>query len=263
MVSYKYDSYGNIKQISGDLSLGKLNPFRYKGYYYDNESGMYYCKSRYYVAYWRRWLNMDRIEYLDNTNIGNINLFSYCNNNPVMMIDDKGNFGLLSALLVGAGILVSGLFTGLSSACSRNEDESFLGAFTGGFIDGAVGSIAVAIGAAGGAPAIAVACVLSFAGGFAGNAIGQKISYGDIDYRASALQGAFSLITNTATFTGYRKMGIVNGATFGEKFIDALKISPIGVATSAYFSYYSLPNPNSIRRKKNKNEEVKELVYDI
>ena len=72
MVSYKYDSYGNIKQISGDLSLGKLNPFRYKGYYYDNESGMYYCKSRYYVAYWRRWLNMDRIEYLDNTNIGNI-----------------------------------------------------------------------------------------------------------------------------------------------------------------------------------------------
>ncbi|UKI50664.1 MAG: RHS repeat-associated core domain-containing protein [Clostridium sp.] len=91
MVSYKYDSYGNIKQISGDLSLGKLNPFRYKGYYYDNESGMYYCKSRYYVAYWRRWLNMDRIEYLDNTNIGNINLFSYCNNNPIMMIDDKGN----------------------------------------------------------------------------------------------------------------------------------------------------------------------------
>mgnify|MGYP006956373544 CR=1 FL=1 len=37
MVSYKYDSYGNIKQISGDLSLGNLNPFRYKGYYYDNQ----------------------------------------------------------------------------------------------------------------------------------------------------------------------------------------------------------------------------------
>ena len=51
MVAYKYDSYGNIKQINGDLSLGNLNPFRYKGYYYDNESGMYYCKSRYYVAY--------------------------------------------------------------------------------------------------------------------------------------------------------------------------------------------------------------------
>ena len=101
MVSYKYDSYGNIKQISGDLSLGNLNPFRYKGYYYDNESGMYYCKSRYYVEYWLIWLNMDRIEYLDNTNIGNINLFSYCNNNPVMMIDDKGNF-FFSALIIGA-----------------------------------------------------------------------------------------------------------------------------------------------------------------
>ena len=100
MVSYKYDSYGNIKQISGDLSLGNLNPFRYKGYYYDNESGMYYCKSRYYVAYWLIWLNMDRIEYLDNTNIGN--------NNHVMMIDDKGNFSWRS-LLRGVGYLATGI----------------------------------------------------------------------------------------------------------------------------------------------------------
>ena len=117
MVSYKYDSYGNIKQISGDLSLGKLNPFRYKGYYYDNESGMYYCKSRYYVAYWLIWLNMDRIEYLDNTNIGNINLFSYCNNNPVMMIDDKGNFGIFALIAI---TLTSSIIGGVSQIISNS-----------------------------------------------------------------------------------------------------------------------------------------------
>ena len=109
MISYKYDSYGNIKQISGDLSLGNLNPFRYKGYYYDNESGMYYCKSRYYVAYWLLWLNMDRIEYLDNTNIGNINLFSYCNNNPVMMIDDKGNMPKWAKNFIIGGAIIAAL----------------------------------------------------------------------------------------------------------------------------------------------------------
>ena len=146
MVSYKYDSYGNIKQISGDVSLGNLNPFRYKGYYYDNESGMYYCKSRYYVAYWRRWLNMDRIEYLDNTNIGNINLFSYCNNNPVMMIDDKGNMpkwakwligGVVIAALAVATVVTSGTAGVIMGAAFYGSvTSSVSGAIVGGIVGG-------------------------------------------------------------------------------------------------------------------------------
>ena len=142
MVSYKYDSYGNIKQISGDLSLGNLNPFRYKGYYYDNESGMYYCKSRYYVAYWRRWLNMDRIEYLDNTNIGNINLFSYCNNNPVMMIDDKGNMPKWAKWLIGGALVVGAIAltvatAGLSGGLATALGGGVLGNVASGVIVGA------------------------------------------------------------------------------------------------------------------------------
>ncbi len=138
MVSYKYDSYGNIKQISVDISLGNLNPFRYKGYYYDNESGMYYCKSRYYVAYWRRWLNMDRIEYLDNTNIGNINLFSYCNNNPVMMIDDKGNFALLG-LIISVGL--SMVFEVIEDALDGNGMDHDWKDYLGAGISGALGAM--------------------------------------------------------------------------------------------------------------------------
>ena len=155
MVSYKYDSYGNIKQISGDLSLGNLNPFRYKGYYYDNESGMYYCKSRYYVAYWRRWLNMDRIEYLDNTNIGNINLFSYCNNNPVMMIDDKGNMPKWAKWLIGGALVVGAIAltvatAGLGGGLATALGGGVLGNVASGVIIGAgVGAVSGALTNAG------------------------------------------------------------------------------------------------------------------
>ena len=52
---------------------------------------MYYCKSRFYVPKWRRWLNSDSINYLEPQNIICLNLFVYCNNNPVMYVDENGN----------------------------------------------------------------------------------------------------------------------------------------------------------------------------
>ena len=48
---------------------------------------MYYCKSRFYVPKWRRWLNSDSINYLEPQNITCLNLFAYCTNNPVMYED--------------------------------------------------------------------------------------------------------------------------------------------------------------------------------
>ena len=68
VVKYSCDAWGNHKVLDGNGNLntdynfiGNLNPFRYKGYYYDTESNMYYCKSRYYVPEWCRWLNADSI----------------------------------------------------------------------------------------------------------------------------------------------------------------------------------------------------------
>ena len=61
---------------------------------------MYYCKSRFYVPKWRRWLNNDSINYLEPQNITCLNLFAYCNNNPVMYVDENGNF----AIVIAAGI---------------------------------------------------------------------------------------------------------------------------------------------------------------
>ncbi len=97
MVKYDCDAWGNHKVLdsngkvnTSDSFIGNINPFRYKGYYYDKESNMYYCKSRYYVPEWCRWLNADSIGYLDPTNINGLNLFAYCYNNPVMWMDSAG-----------------------------------------------------------------------------------------------------------------------------------------------------------------------------
>lgn len=111
LVKYKYNAWGEIQEIE-DLSgsdLSHINPFRFKGYYYDEESGMYYCKSRYYVPEWCRWLNADNPNYLDFKDVNGVNLFSYCHNDPILGMDYDGRFGLgaiLVAALVGAVISV-------------------------------------------------------------------------------------------------------------------------------------------------------------
>ena len=113
VVKYNYNAYGEILSITGNPYIGSINPFRYKGYYYDDETNLYYCNSRYYVAEWCRWLTPDSVEYLDSSNINGLNLFSYCNNNPVMYSDGSGHFpGLITAMLIGFGVgfLVGGGF---------------------------------------------------------------------------------------------------------------------------------------------------------
>ena len=65
---------------------------------------MYYCKSRFYVPKWRRWLNSDSIDYLEPQNITCLNLFAYCNNNPVIYVDENGNFAIAIAAGIAFGI---------------------------------------------------------------------------------------------------------------------------------------------------------------
>lgn len=94
VVKYSYDAWGALKNIEDTSSsgIGKLNPFRFKGYYYDNESSMYYCKTRYYVPQWGRWLSADSIEYLNTNSINGLNLYCYCFNNPIIYVDSSGYF---------------------------------------------------------------------------------------------------------------------------------------------------------------------------
>ena len=91
IVEYTYsDAWGAGVTVSGSAAstIGMYNSFRYRGYYYDTESGLYYLNSRYYDPVACRFINAD--ELLNETNMRGFNLYSYCFNNPVMYIDPDG-----------------------------------------------------------------------------------------------------------------------------------------------------------------------------
>ena len=96
VVEYTYDAWGNILSITGSKkdTLGQANPLRYRGYVYDNETGLYYVSSRYYDPEIGRWINADIPETLpaDFENFAQYNLFAYCFNNPVNMSDETGTW---------------------------------------------------------------------------------------------------------------------------------------------------------------------------
>lgn len=92
VVEYKYNSWGKILSITGSKAgtIGKINPFRYRGYYYDEETGMYYLKNRYYDPEIRRFISAD--SYISGFNSTMCNVFCYCGNNPLSNSDPEGTF---------------------------------------------------------------------------------------------------------------------------------------------------------------------------
>lgn len=93
---YLYDAWGNCEvvelSVSNDRDRFVLynNPFRYSGYYYDLETGLYYCNSRYYEPKLYIWTSPDNIEYINSDNICGTNLYCYCHNNPIKYYDSNG-----------------------------------------------------------------------------------------------------------------------------------------------------------------------------
>ena len=143
VVKSKYDAYGNrisITDTSG-CDLGNINPFRYKGYYYDDDVEMYYCKSRFYVPLWHRWLNSDSINYLEPKNITSLNLFTYCNNNPVMYVDPTGRFTILGLLIsVGLSLAFEVLEDALDGNRMDHDWKDYLGAGISGIFGASSGN---------------------------------------------------------------------------------------------------------------------------
>ena len=152
IVEYGYTAYGDFEIINHlPDSIGVINPFRYKGYYYDNDLNMYYCKSRYYVPEWCRWLTPDSIDYLEPTSINGLNLYAYCGNNPVMYYDPDGH-AFISALLISIAIaaVIGGATAGFSAYQSGERGWDLVADIAGGAIFGAAIGATIALGGAAG-----------------------------------------------------------------------------------------------------------------
>ena len=87
VATYEYDAWGNV---SSSGRLAEINPLRYRGYYYDNETGFYYLQSRYYDPANRRFINADSLASTGQGSLGT-NMFAYCNNCPTIYHDPSGH----------------------------------------------------------------------------------------------------------------------------------------------------------------------------
>ena len=109
VAQYTYDAWGKILDSGGNLA--EINPLRYRGYYYDNETGFYYLQSRYYDPANRRFISADVYASTGQGFVGT-NMFAYCVNNPVFLTDEDGNF----AIAIGIGAAVEAICGGVAAA---------------------------------------------------------------------------------------------------------------------------------------------------
>ena len=155
VATYEYDAWGNIVSSSGRLA--EINPLRYRGYYYDNETGFYYLQSRYYNPAIHRWINSDSL-IGQAENIQGTNLFSYCFNNPVNMTDSTGNWPKLSTIFAVVAVAAVAVAAVAVTVATCGAAAPAL-AVAGGSIAGGISAGSVATGAmlAAGASAAAAA----------------------------------------------------------------------------------------------------------
>ena len=135
--TYSYDPWGkllSVKNASGSpisatltTNIANVNPFRYRGYYYDSETGFYYLQSRYYDPVISRFINADSYTATGAGFIGT-NMYTYCNNNPVNRVDPSGHFGVTSlfvgALVCGVGILLTSCTAEVSYGAAQPFKEA-------------------------------------------------------------------------------------------------------------------------------------------
>lgn len=256
VVKYVYDAWGNHAVIDGNgqdivnmQHIGNLNPFRYRSYYYDTETGLYYLQTRYYDPELGRFISQDSIEYADYESVNGLNLYAYCGNNPVMYVDPDGTkpkwweWILSGATLllgiglcfvpggqgIGAGLIVAGgsmLGSNIMSAAGVNGKTASL--ISSG-LDIVAGIALCFTPFAGLGASLIGSGIVGIAGGFISESLGGSFELGSaIGSVLGSLIGG--KIYNTIKFTNIAKQGILIG-----KVTDNFD----KVAVSKGLSYYS------------------------
>ena len=139
-----------MKEFQPDNVISQINPFRYRGYYYDTETGLYYLITRYYDPETGRFISADSIEYLNPETLGGLNLYAYCGNNPVMAIDPDGTkLKWWQNLLIAIGGIVIIAALAVTTVVTGGAAAGLIGAIAVGALKGAL--IGAAVGVAFGA----------------------------------------------------------------------------------------------------------------
>ena len=211
--TYQYDAWGNctatpVSSIGANI-YAQYNPFRYRGYYYDMETGLYYLQSRYYDPAVGRFINADGQL---NPGVLGSNMYAYCNNNPIMGTDETGR-GWLGALVGGlCGAIVGGAFGALSAITSGGDIGAgiAIGAINGGICGAIGGSIAEDV-ATGGISSVGTATMLlaidaCFITGVASDIASQCInsqpqSISEIDGYSALRAGVQNVVITTLSIT--------------------------------------------------------------
>ena len=206
---FDYNDISNINRF-----IAYKNPFRYRSYYWDFETGLYYLNSRYYDPELGRFINADAIDNIDTGNPNGFNLYMYCADNPVMFTDENGDawwnpatwnwkkigetvLDILTTVVVativigtmalsaatgglaGAAIGVIGMSIGFGSASGGisaiMNGTSYIGGLFGGAITGAATGISIALGMLTGAGSIGI--LSAVIGTTSASFIGGVLSY--------------------------------------------------------------------------------------
>ena len=239
---YEYDAWGNVISITDNNGnaitnpnhIGNLNPFRYRGYYQDTETGLYYLMSRYYDAVTHRFINADGY-FQSGTAILDGNTFTYCANNPIYSSDPTGAFwGIVAGFCSG---FISNTICQMISGTDISE-INWGSALISGLTGAALGAVDVL-----GIGSIAGACIkgeISFCGSFADNVykgddFGTAVGGATVDGLTSL---GFSSITRDLGGSHFSQEAVTKrknwnfAASVGEKSYQYIRNSTSSVSTS-------------------------------
>ena len=194
VATYEYDAWGNIVSSSGRLA--EINPLRYRGYYYDNETGFYYLQSRYYDPANRRFINADSYQSTGQGFVGT-NMFAYCNNNPITAIDESGKS--VTAIIIGALICaaIGGIDAYLSAKTSGASTNEALWQGAIGAVSGAVTSVVAAIPAIGPPAATLIGAGIGFVSSTASEVTHYAFNKDDPDYEFDTAESCANIVFGT------------------------------------------------------------------
>ena len=234
VATYEYDAWGNIVSSSGRLA--EINPLRYRGYYYDNETGFYYLQSRYYDPANRRFINADVYASTDSSDAVSCNMFAYCGNNPVTNSDESGEF-FGTAVIVG--IIFCAVVGGVEAYCSAKSSgasakEAWIQGGIG-LVSAAATSAVAAISGIGIPLAAAISAGIGCASSVASEAVHYAFNKDNPDYKFDAFESCANVITGTVgnALSGALSagIGVVVPNNAEQAFVG-------GVASTAFTSVY-------------------------